>query len=226
MKGWISKKWMIDPIARPRVAPTSSTTGNTAYGGPPVTGELGAQQRRQRDDGSDREVDAPGQDHERHPDHGDEQEGVVDEQVEEHLPGPEVGVVERAGREHRHDEAQGHEHRHVPHRDAAVRRAEPVAGVLDGGHAGTSTARSGGWAPGGGRSPVLTRRRRGWTSLARKAGDWARQTAVTTSALKSSVVSGRDADRVDRRRQGLDQQRADEGAGEEVAAARGGRCRR
>ena len=93
-----------------------------------MAGELGTEQRRERDDGPDREVDAAGEDHERHPDDGDEQEGVVDEQVEEHLTGPEVRVVQRAGREHRHDEAQRHEHRDVPHRQATRRCAEPVAG--------------------------------------------------------------------------------------------------
>ena len=42
-------------------------------------------QRRQRDDRADRQVDAAGEDHERHADRDDEQERVVDEEVEDDL---------------------------------------------------------------------------------------------------------------------------------------------
>ena len=53
---------------------------------------------------------------------GDEQERVVDEQVEEHLPVREVRVADAPEREHRHDEAEGDQHRDVPR--AATRRAD------------------------------------------------------------------------------------------------------
>ena len=61
--------------------------------------------RRQRDDRAHRQVDAARQDHEGHAHRDDAQEGVVDEQVEEHLRRQEPVVADGAERRHR-DEQQ------------------------------------------------------------------------------------------------------------------------
>src|SRR5690606_14639103 len=126
-----------------------------------------------------------GEDHERHAHRDDEQEGVVDEDVEDDLAGGEPLVADTARREHRCEQACRHQHRDVSARDgessgpAEDGRVPPVSS----GHAGTLS-----FSPDStGTAGALPRRP---NTLARNAGDCSRHTSVTTSALNSSVVSG------------------------------------
>ena len=68
MKGWISKKWMTQPIARPSVDADQEHDEDRAHLGQPCFSSSPAVSVRERDDRADGEVDSAGEDDERHPD--------------------------------------------------------------------------------------------------------------------------------------------------------------
>src|SRR5690606_41549752 len=96
---------------------------------------------------------------------------------EHDLPGGEAVIADPARHEHGDEQAGRHQHRHVLGGD------RPATAQAERGHVLTRTFSSATGRGGAGRP-------RRWNTLSRKACDWIRQTAVTTSALNSSVVSG------------------------------------
>jgi hypothetical protein len=105
MKAAIWKVWISEAHAAPNSVPPASTSvimpATAAAARAPAPGQ---HHGRQRHDRAHREVDAAGQDHEGHADRHHQQEGVVDQQVQQHLAGEEAAVGERARREHGHEE--------------------------------------------------------------------------------------------------------------------------
>jgi hypothetical protein len=67
----------------------------------------GRDHRRQREHGTDGQVDPARQDHEAHADRDHEQERVVDQQVEDHLQRQEARVHRPADAQHRHEQHDG-----------------------------------------------------------------------------------------------------------------------
>ncbi|VWD33911.1 hypothetical protein BLA39750_04858 [Burkholderia lata] len=133
-----------------------------------------AEDRGQRNDRADRQVDAARHDHERHPDRDDQQEGVVDEQPGQHLHREEARVhhgpeAEQRGKQHdRHDDRQ------------RARVGEPAKET---GHRGVAPVVARERAEGSSRDACRT-------THARAASDWISVTTITTTALTTSVASG------------------------------------
>ena len=176
-------------------------------------------------DRADREVDAARQDDERHADREHDQVGVVDEQVEEHLPREEAAVAHAADDEDDDEE-------HGGHRDRSVLRAgQQVPDAARQARAWARAARASG-ADGTLRrveelrhdaaTPLPAR----MASLRRKppsasfvVGDCEQADDRHDRRLEHHRRDRRDADRVHRRDERLDDEGADEGADERVAAA-------
>ena len=85
---------MTQPIVKPSADADHEHDDDRDQRRPAVLDEQREHERRESDDGADREVDPAGEDHECHPDRDDEQERVVDEDVEDDLARGEARVAE------------------------------------------------------------------------------------------------------------------------------------
>ena len=117
---------------------------------------------------------------------GDDEEGVVDEEVQEDLTDANPGKRTEAEHEHRDEQRNVA----VSRTDlAGIRSMEAAPSLCNRGSAHAVTSR-------GCSSPATAARSSGcsvclrWNTFARKAGDWMRQTIVTTSALNTRIDLG------------------------------------
>ncbi len=194
MKGCSRKRWISQPISAPNAVPISSTSGIACVALQCWRSTSAAETMVvERDHRADRQVDAAGQDHEGHADADDAQEGVVDQQVEEHL---------------RREEARCTRTRRS-RRPARTRAIVPSSGTKrESMRSGPLTARSGGPA-----APRAAQRGAEFGRLQQHHDEHHRR-------LDDHVDLGRHADRVDRRGQRLDDQRAEHAARQAEAPAR------
>ena len=189
MNGCSRKRWISSPARAEHRADRqhqrNARPGSTVL----LLDQRGRDHRRQRDHRAHRQVDAAGQDHEGHADRDDAQERVVDQQVQEHLRREEA-----AGRATRR-EANSDTQTTAVGRAAACVLGQPSVGRCD------AVVRR---AP----APRRTSHERCRTSREPLA-DCSSITTNTTAALTTRSISRRHAERIDRRRQRLDDQRAD-----------------
>src|SRR5471032_1334219 len=138
-----------------------------------MLGEYGAQNGRQRDDRTHRQVDAARHDHERHADRDDKQERVVDEQAEQYLQREESGVHHGAEAEQHDEQKDGDDDRQGARIDQAVEKIPHFA----------ASAR--GFFRAYGKARFICR-----MMTVRAVADWITLTTSTTVAFTTSVASG------------------------------------
>ena len=151
MNGWTSKYCTSTPMSRPIAAPPRMIAGHDERGRVAGREQVGAEDAGERHHRADGEVDAAGDDDERHPHGQDQQVGVVEQQRRHVERGDEVAEVDLgADQQHDEDDERG-ERRHqrrVPVQegpDVAARDDAPRRGGDARAHAGTSASgRAGG----------------------------------------------------------------------------------
>ena len=110
MKGWMRKRETRPPETAPALAPSSSVTGTDHHAGHDqwsVASENG--HRAERQDAPHREIDAAGDDDQRHAAGEDAVDRRLAQRVAVHrrLPERAVGVEDRADQEHQHQREHG-----------------------------------------------------------------------------------------------------------------------
>ncbi len=131
----------------------------------------------ERHHGAHGQVDAAREDDEGHAHRDDDEEGVVDQQVEEHLGREKARVAHRAQRGHGHEERDGGGQRQVPGVQAGAARA---------GGRGRGRGHDGAH----GRALPVAGRRASRPTWARNSGDCSSMTTNTTTAFTTRFTSG------------------------------------
>ena len=216
MNGCTLKMWIISPTSRPRVEVATRITSDHGGRAPARLQQPRGDDRGQRHDRAHREVDAAGDDHEAHADREDDQVGVVDQQVQQHLAGEESPVAEPARDEDQHEQHGGHEDR--PRLGAGEDIDDPPPGAgqagrrreREAGHCDTATSATGFGAG--------ERRRRHRAKAAERGLRLQQADRGHDGRLEHHRRDRRDADGVDGGHERLDHQCAHERAGEGVPA--------
>ena len=129
MNGWTSKYSMTRPISRPSSGPTTSTATTASGIGQPACRVVATMTVDSATTDPTTEVDAAGEDDERHADGEDDQVGVVHQQVQEDLGGAGEVVAGDHDGEHHDEQHQRGERRQVAPRDPPRSRAVSKRGA-------------------------------------------------------------------------------------------------